>query len=528
MFYLYIYEAVVPVPSCRCRTRTDGERTMEIRHCGRPSCDGRGRSATWGTRSSREGLGRRRARLCQPASRVDCRGSALASSPHPTRLPPNPHRVRAPADADALPPPLPSSLQTTIMRVCSASAARVLSLFSLALLSSHSFILANAQDTSTGTDISTGSDAGTPSDSVSPPVPIPSSITTPVTPTSSSVPPTSSAKPTSSPPPPPPSTSSSTPASSSAAVTSATSSSQASSPSSSDASSASQTSSSSIATSSSSLSSSSSALSTSSSTAASTSSTGVTVVKAATTLVASSTPSRHVATGADTTSYGWLDPTSSATDAAAAGNVSAAHKGFFDNKGAVAGTFSVVGVVALGAVIVGVLYAKRRAARLQDEEDMAYFEKYNNGGNSDHFDGTGDLSFGNENPSEAPMTTHAAPGAYPDRSMHYGLPSMEEYAQPQHMDMSYGTAAAMGAGMEYPAGTAYARAQAQQGQYQYDGYAAYNTGADYNAQYQEAYYDPRHSPTHPYADPRNSPKAEGAPQVQPHGSNADLVQGEAR
>ncbi|KAJ2985869.1 hypothetical protein NUW54_g10001 [Trametes sanguinea] len=121
--------------------------------------------------------------------------------------------------------------------------------------------------------------------------------------------------------------------------------------------------------------------------------------------------------------------------------------------------------------------------------------------------------------------------------MHYGLPTMAEYTESQPMDFNYGATAATGAaGVGYPPGTAYARAQAQQGQqYQYDGHQ-YDTqagayGADYSAQYQEAYYDPRRSPnsaSHPYADPRNSPRADGAPPVQPYGSNVELVQGEAR
>ncbi len=212
---------------------------------------------------------------------------------------------------------------------------------------------------------------------------------------------------------------------------------------------------------------------------------------------------------------------------------------FFDNKGAVAGTFSVVGIVVVGAIIVAILYAKRRAARLQDEEDRTDCDNYNDLNNDD---GVGELSFGgHDNTSEAQMTTHAAQDAYPDRAMHYGLPTMDEYAQPQPMAMPYGATAAVaatGAGMEYPAGTAYARAQAQQGQqYQYEGYgAAAGYGQDYNAQaqYQEPYYEQRQSPsspTHPYADPRNSPRPEGAPAVQQQqyqAAYADLIHGEAR
>ncbi|KAI0824700.1 hypothetical protein BC628DRAFT_1419808 [Trametes gibbosa] len=415
------------------------------------------------------------------------------------------------------------------MRVCSASAARILTLFSLALISSQSFILANAEDTPGTTDVANGADVPNPSPPLSSPVSSPAAIPT-TTPTPSP-PPTTSQAPTSSAQ--PPASSSTKPSSSTPIASSTPDDTEVASSTSADPASASQTSSSSASASASALSSSSSsslssASSSSSSLSASSSnsapsSTGVTL-RPATTVVASSAATRHVSTGTDTTSYGWLSPSASATDAVAA-NVSASHNGFFDNKGAVAGTFSVVGILALGAVIVGVVYAKRRAARLQDEEDMTYFEKYQ-GGNSDNHDAPGDLSFGNDNPSDAEMMTHAAPDAYPDRSMHYGLPTMDEY--PQQPAMAYGVAPA-GAGLEYPAGTAYARAQAHQGQqYQYEGYGATGYGADFNGQYQEAYYDPRRSPsspTHPYADPRNSPRQEGAPPV---GSNVDLVQGEAR
>ncbi|KAI0332415.1 hypothetical protein GY45DRAFT_1320921 [Cubamyces sp. BRFM 1775] len=429
------------------------------------------------------------------------------------------------------------------MRVCSASAARVLTLFSLALLSSHSFILANAQASSTGTGIITSPDSpgdGTaPSGSSSPspvsptqtstnsPVTSPTSTPTPTSPSPTSKPPASTKSTT-------PQTSSHTPQTSPSDTNTAGSST--------DTQTAAQTGASSDTFSQAPTSTTPTSAPTD--TSASTSATSASTTPSATTLPSTTSsippatqPSKTLVVGSDstgqanngqdTTTYNWLSSTASATGAAAAGDVSASSKGFFSNKGAVAGTFTVVGVVALGAVFVGIIYAKRRAARLQDEEDMTYFEKYNGPNTDNHDGGPGDLSFGNDNPSEAQIMTHAAPDAYPDRSMHYGLPTMEEYTQPQPMNFSYDAAAA---GVGYPAGTAYARAQAQQGQYQYDGQTgAY--GADYSAQYQEAYYDPRRSPsspTHPYADPRNSPRAEGAPPVQPYSSNVELVEGEAR
>ncbi|KAJ8494427.1 hypothetical protein ONZ51_g2328 [Trametes cubensis] len=399
------------------------------------------------------------------------------------------------------------------MRVCSASAARVLTLFSLALLSSHSFILANAQPNPTGTDLSPAPespDDGVPptgtstSPAVSPtptqtstesPVSTPTSTPTPTSPSPTSKPPASTKSTT-------PQTSSHTPQTSPSDTDTADSSTdtQTSSP----ASANSDTSSESLASTATSASTGSSASTTPTATASNTSATvssasspTPTATQPSKTLVVGPNSTGQANEGPDTTTYNWLSSTASATGAAA-DDVSASSKGFFSNKGAVAGTFTVVGVVALGAVFAGVIYAKRRAARLQDEEDMTYFEKYNGPNTDNHDSGHGDLSFGNDNSSEAQIMTHAAPDAYPDRS--------------------------------YPAGTAYARAHAQQGQYQYDGQmGAY--GADYSAQYQEAYYDPRRSPNslaHPYADPRNSPRAEGAPPVQPYGSSAELVEGEAR
>ncbi|KAI9001349.1 hypothetical protein BD414DRAFT_452707 [Trametes punicea] len=428
------------------------------------------------------------------------------------------------------------------MRVCLASAARVLTLFTLALLSSHSFILANAQANPQGTNLANipgaGGDGGSSvGGSSSSSAVIHSSTTVVTTPSPTPTPTTQSTTSqhtpttTSSPSPSP------TPKTSSAEGRSSSSSANTPTTSTGPSDSSSQTSSAPTSVSSTSSVSASSSPSSSSTSSFSTSlpsSTGpVTQSHPETTLVVSPTAvNGHSYAGPDPTTYNWLSSTPSATGAAA-GNVSASSKSFFDNKGAVAGTFSVVGVFALGAVIVGVIYAKRRAARLQDEEDMTYFEKYN-ASNGDNQDGPADLSFGNENPSEAQIMTHAPPDAYPDRSMHYGLPTMEEYAQPQPMGLTYGAAQGTGAGVEYPPGTAYARAQAQQGQqYQYDGQMG-GYGADYSAQYQEAYYDLRRSPssaTHPYADPRNSPRADGAPPVQPHGSsaeNVELVQGEAR
>ncbi|KAI0677026.1 hypothetical protein C8Q78DRAFT_61236 [Trametes maxima] len=417
------------------------------------------------------------------------------------------------------------------MRVCSASAARVFTFFSLALLSSHSFILANAQAPESG-DVASAAETGTavtaPSSTPALPDPTPSTSSTPA---SSPPPPTTTpaatTKATTSAPPPDPTTSTSTSAVADTSSSSSKSQSSVSAIPAADTQSSSSASTS-ASTSSTSTSSSSSSSSTSSTSSSSSRSTTVTQVRQTTTaLVVAPTTTGRARTGTDTTSYTWLTSSATATDEAV-NRSGAASKGFFDNKGAVAGTFSVVGIVAVGAIIVAILYAKRRAARLQDEEDMTYFEKYPN----PHADGydAHEASFGNDQPGEAEIMTHAAPGAYPDRSTHYGPSGMEEFSQAQPVDYSYTNTAGVGAGAHYPPGTAYARAQAQQGQqYQYDAY-----GTDYStAQYQEAYYDTsRHSPSspsHPYADPRNSPRQDGAPAVQqPYASSHDLGHGEAR
>ncbi len=199
---------------------------------------------------------------------------------------------------------------------------------------------------------------------------------------------------------------------------------------------------------------------------------------------------------------------------------------FFDNKGAVAGTFAAAGAVVIGAIVVAVIIARRRAARLQDEEDMTYFEKYE-GPNSANASAANDGSRTPTDPemsfvgqggahgmdvNDEPLATHAASDAYPDRAMHYGLPSMEEYAQPQVMGLDFNSA------VDYPPVTSYDPTQ-------YAGYEAYNpaqyTGYDGGyAQPQQPYYAASYAPqmpAHPYANPTNSVRMTGAPPAQFYG-----------
>ncbi|EJF62827.1 hypothetical protein DICSQDRAFT_168502 [Dichomitus squalens LYAD-421 SS1] len=411
------------------------------------------------------------------------------------------------------------------MRCCSASAARVLTLFCIALFSSQSLLLVNAEPSADGLGLPVldGGGSSTPTSAA------PTTTSTSVVPTtSSSSSEVTTASPTST-------TSSSTHSlstsssvhskSSSTAPLPATSSTSSSSSSSSSVSSSSSSSSTSVSSSSSSASSTTSASSSSSSSSTSVSSVShtstVTFVAAATT--------HALPTDTSPTSFTWSTSASpTATDAALSGT-SASSKGFFDNKGAVAGTFSVVGVVVVGGIIAAIIYAKRRAARLQDEEDMTYFEKYeapNNSSMASFNDGAHgsepEMSYAGHGGAREmdvntePLATHAAVDAYPDRATHFGLPTMEEYAQPSDMGLSFGNAGvdyppgmAPNAGVEYPPGMAYNPTQ----------YGGYEGGYGYAAtQHQQPYYDPSNlapvPATHPYANPSNSPRMTAAPPVQ--------------
>ena len=210
---------------------------------------------------------------------------------------------------------------------------------------------------------------------------------------------------------------------------------------------------------------------------------------------------------------------------------------FFANKGAVAGTFTAVGLVALAAIAAIGMHIMRRRSHAKDEEDAAYFEKYS----SDHDDLTSNSPHGasvgdgagatadayyahGKNASLAQITTPAASDAYPDRSLHYGYGDASASA----------SGAATGAGVDLPPGTAYAAAANSQGTYQYPYQYPYQSQSQ--AQYQSSYpyaaqssypytagnndaaaysSQERVSPgPHPFADPTNAVKSAGAPPVQ--------------
>ena len=190
---------------------------------------------------------------------------------------------------------------------------------------------------------------------------------------------------------------------------------------------------------------------------------------------------------------------------------------FFDNKGAVAAVFTIVGLVGLAILIAVATIFMRRRARRQDVEDEIYFEKYQDPaptGHDDHYNNSND--FGGMGQDATDVITHASPDSYPDRNVHYGnTPSpnnqMYDYGNPQEY------------GVEYPPGTAYAAAAAQQGQYQYgvdqsQGQGAYGGGYNYNnaGAGGDQYYNSqaRTSPgPHPFADPSNVTRQTAAPPV---------------
>ena len=168
---------------------------------------------------------------------------------------------------------------------------------------------------------------------------------------------------------------------------------------------------------------------------------------------------------------------------------------FFDNKGAVVAVFVIVGLVGLAGIFMVVTYFMRRRNRRREEEDEEYFEKYNEPSPIHHrSQSAGFTNYGGLGQSATDLTTTpAGPGAYPDRSVHYGVTDNGTgiaYDQPQ-------------GGVEYPPGTAFAAAATQRGQYQYQPHGApYTTGQL-----------PPSPLSHPFAHPVNLAQTGGAPAV---------------
>ncbi|KAI0796883.1 hypothetical protein C8Q75DRAFT_729721 [Abortiporus biennis] len=374
------------------------------------------------------------------------------------------------------------------MRCRLASAARVLSFLSLVVLTSHSFILANAaavveSPAATGTDVSVPNEPTLPTTTSTS---VAHTTSTPAPPTSVSDTPTS---------PPSHTTSSTLPHTTSSTTPSQTSS---------------QTPQTSTSTSAASTESTTSTTSSSSSSSSSRSST-VTSAPSETTLSVSA-GTNPLFTGASykqistTLSVGLPtdNPSPNATDTANAASAASGNS-FFSNKGAVAGTFTVVAIVALILLFTVVRWVMKRQRRRRDEEDDAYFEKYQEQdsatGNHNHYT----TNLGGLGESAVDVTVPASTDAYPDRNVHYGAGA---YDQAQYDQTQYEQA------YDYPQGTAYAAAS-QGGQYQYNGYAGQQQAAS------------RTSPgPHPFADPHNSLRPSAAPPVnQPYAQSVDYYYG---
>lgn len=227
---------------------------------------------------------------------------------------------------------------------------------------------------------------------------------------------------------------------------------------------------------------------------------------------------------------------------------------FFQNTGAVAGTFTAVGLVVI--VILGLLFRSlsQRKRKLQDNMDDVYFEKY-----GEH-EGHEDPEFGNNGGDSAmDMTQPAEASAYPDRDVHFGPGDYSQAAYPSlpqiNVEPAYNNDYA-GQGGEYHAqgGEYHGQSNEYHGQsneyqgqsneyqgqsndyhgqgnnYPGQGYIDYPPGMQpeyppgtypqqeaynpyYDQQQQGQYPQPSTSPNHPYGNPVNAMRGTGAPPI---------------
>jgi hypothetical protein len=190
---------------------------------------------------------------------------------------------------------------------------------------------------------------------------------------------------------------------------------------------------------------------------------------------------------------------------------------FFDNKGAVAGTFTTVGVVvlAIAALVTRALIQRNR--RLHEDMDDVYFEKYGEKEPSPMNDP--EVGFGGPAmDSSMNVTTHAAADAYPSREVHYGADAYGMQADsraPTGMQQGYEQAydyhANGGPMLDYPPGTQPSFAPETYEQ-QHHVYNEYYNGQQESTSGQQEYYQPN-SPSHPYSNPSNAAHNAGAPPV---------------
>ena len=169
-----------------------------------------------------------------------------------------------------------------------------------------------------------------------------------------------------------------------------------------------------------------------------------------------------------------------------------ASSGFFNNKGAVGATFSIIGILGGLAVIMTVLTIMKRRRRRRGRgryaiEDEEFFEKYPSGDPNEpvpHLppgfgSGSAAASITDFNMSAAPVD------AYPDRTIHYGQSNPDAVLNP----VDYGIAYPPGAANSTPAN---------------GNRSAYEeSGSEYSVP----------SASHPFAAPANTSGPTAAPQV---------------
>jgi len=180
------------------------------------------------------------------------------------------------------------------------------------------------------------------------------------------------------------------------------------------------------------------------------------------------------------------DPASS-TDSAAGGlNTSSGNgngKGFLENKGAMTGTFAVVGLVGVALIGGFIYFLVQRRRRFQDDDEInIYLDKPSGGHHSRGGHGSLDLAF----PSDH--------NAYPIREVNYGATQVN-YNDPGSYGMDYppDTSSVADARPASAAlGTAYAAAISQQVPYQYNGHSVHGHNDAPTA---------TGSSFHPFADP---------------------------
>jgi hypothetical protein len=202
-----------------------------------------------------------------------------------------------------------------------------------------------------------------------------------------------------------------------------------------------------------------------------------------------------------------------------ANSTDATTTGFWANKGAVAGTFTLVTLILIGIfVVVGANLMKRRRPRRRRRHHRRHvediYEKHPTPGpNSGVVNAVEDPE-----PGMTDLTAQVPMSAYPSHEVHYGGtdPSQQMY-QPQQ----YNT--------EYPPGTMYndqqqphyEQQQSDQYDYDYSVYAGYEEGAAHDQYPQQ---ESSYTPTHPFADPRHSPAPGQAPPVAPHKTSSTYGQ----